>query len=174
MDVIIVLGSILDKNGYLTDIGSSRVEKAIELYKKEKCKIIMSGHSSIEIIDAKKTEAQAMEDYAIMHGVNKEYIIKEESSRDTIGNAFFSKEIIDKNKWTSLVVVTSDFHITRSSYIFKKIFSGSYKIKLVSVTSLEDRSKKEKELLEITKKLLENISNEKQLKEFIFDKYFYE
>ncbi len=174
MDAIIVLGSSLDKHGYLTGIGISRVEKAIELYKKTPCKVIMSGHSSIDIIDAKKTEAQAMEDYAIMHGVNKDDSIKEERSRDTIGNAFFSKQIIDSKKIKNIVVVTSDFHITRSAYIFKKIFSGSYIIKLVKSASNENREKKEKELLEITKKLLGNISSEKQLKEFIFDKYFYE
>lgn len=173
MDVIIVLGSALDKHGYLTELGRRRVEKAIELYKKSPCKIIMSGHSSIDIIDAKKTEASAMEDYAIMHGVDKNDIIKEECSRDTIGNAFFSKEIIDIKKWKDIIVVTSDFHIARAKYIFNKIFSGNYRIKFVSAKSSEDISKNERELMEVTKKLLGNIENERVMKQFVLENYIY-
>ena len=53
----------------------------------------------------------------------------EEESRDTVGNAYFTmKRWLEPNDWTSIRVVTSDFHIPRASWVFQKILGLGYDV----------------------------------------------
>jgi len=53
----------------------------------------------------------------------------EETSTDTLGNAYFSKEqILIPNFLRSVLVVTSAFHVERCKYLFQKVLGPNYKI----------------------------------------------
>ena len=58
--------------------------------------------------------------------VNKMY--KEIQATSTVENALYTKKMIRFTKIKNIYVLTSDFHIDRSEYIFENIFNY-YKIK---------------------------------------------
>ena len=63
-----------------------------------------------------------MRDYCIKLGVPPDKIIIELNSRDTVGDAFFSKQnILIGRGWKNLLVVTSDYHVKRTLIVFKTI-----------------------------------------------------
>ena len=123
-DFIIILGSMIKKDGTLTPLLKGRVDRAIEFgekqYQETKRKIIYipsGGKGSDEII----AEAQAIKNYLIEKGVPKEQIIIEDKSTSTIENIQFSKKIINKiNKKGSIIFSTTNYHVFRSGIIANK------------------------------------------------------
>ena len=91
-----------------------RMDQAIcFLHQFPKMQVIVSGGKGD---DEKISEAQAMENYLIVHGIRKERIIQEAKSKNTFENISFSKQIIDKNHFShSVVVVTQTYHQYRAS-----------------------------------------------------------
>lgn len=131
INVIILLGGGTD--GTLTPVlyTKERLDAFVKLYKKyQGVPIIVSGGYStwMKFIPAHR-EADVMRHFLIAHGIPKRSIFVERKSRDTIGNAFFSKKIIKKNpEWKKILVVTTEGHGDRSEWIFKKIFGKKYTI----------------------------------------------
>lgn len=163
-DVVIILAGGINPDGSLPDIPKLRVGKGVELFKSGVApRIIMSGRCGFWIDDKfPKTEAQAMEEYAISLGVPESYILKEEDSKDTVGNAFFCrKNFLDPNNWKRVCVVTSEYHMPRSEYLFNKLLGTDFEIDFVSVNSqlsaeeLSARNQKENRTLEEIKKWLD-------------------
>ena len=112
-DYVIIHGCGLLGGEKLTKLLSDRVDKAIKIYKKcwKKPMIIPSGgQGDDELI----SEAQAMKNYLLEHGVPEEHIILEDGSATTRENLLKSKAIIDQrggSKKTALV--TSNYHVYR-------------------------------------------------------------
>lgn len=109
----------------------------------------------------KRSEAKAAAEYAISLGVPENKIFLEEKSQDTIGNAFFTKiNFLEPKKWENIIIVTSEFHIKRTKYLFKKILGPKYKISLIAADShltkeqLEEKAKDEVATQDFLKKWL--------------------
>lgn len=77
--------------------------------------IVSGGQGAGEDI----SEADAMEKYLIAKGIDKERIIKEDKSTNTVENLRFSIELMDGSK-ARVVIATNGFHIFRSLSIAKK------------------------------------------------------
>lgn len=133
-DVILTLGNGLTEDWKLPGIVSSRLKKITDLYfQKVSNKIIVCGRWSINWdikgIMPSTTEAEEMKKVLSRFGVSDKDIIKEEYSRDTIGNAYFSKvNIVKPNNFKTILIVCSDFHLKRAQFLFKKIFNDKYQI----------------------------------------------
>lgn len=127
-DAIIVLGGGVSSKDW-----KARVDKAVQLHGKWLApRIIMSGKFGA-LQKRAVTEADEMRRYAISRGVKGEAILKEEESRDTVGNAFFTrKNVLEPNGWKKIIVVTSDYHVPRARMIFKKVLGKKYLIKFES------------------------------------------
>lgn len=55
-------------------------------------------------------------------GVPGDAILTEERSVDTFGNAYFThRTVLAPMGWTRIVLVTSEFHIPRATYLFRKV-----------------------------------------------------
>lgn len=137
-DVIIVLGSGISDTGELHLKGVKRVEKAVEIYDRGVAPIIlMSGGYSWHREDVPPiTEAGAMKQLAVSLGVPEDAVLVEGRSRDTIGNLFFCKlQYLIPRGWTNLQIVTSEFHVLRSTYIAKRILGSTYVYDLEGVES---------------------------------------
>jgi len=168
-DAIIILGGGINKDGTLLEITVSRLEKGIELFRKNtSAYVIVSGAYGF-MLDyiPQKTEARIMKEYLEKEGLPKEKIILEEESKDTLGNAYFTKlNVLEPKKWYKVIIVTSDFHLERTKYIFKKVFGNKYKIEFI--TSSSDLTKqvikrletRERKVLKILKKWLKNVKIE--------------
>lgn len=121
-DVILVLGAGL--NG--REISSTlkyRLDAALKAHHEQPgIPIIVSGgQGSREAI----TEAKAMADYLLQHGVPASLIIKEDNSSNTFENFQFSKKLFSEN--AKVLVITNNFHMMRAMYIAKKAGLDAYR-----------------------------------------------
>jgi uncharacterized SAM-binding protein YcdF (DUF218 family) len=98
-----------------------------------KDKIILSGGNAIW----KYTWSSLMKEQALSLGVPVNAIFLEEKSSSTKENALFTKKIIKKHRYTSLILVTSPYHSKRANIIFRKIMGNE--IKVLSAPSEESR-----------------------------------
>ena len=96
-DYIIILGSGLRSDGTVTPLLKSRADRAIRFAKQQKEKtgkdlifVGSGGQGADEVI----SEAQAIANYLISQGIDKEKILLEEKSCSTYENMKFSKEVI--------------------------------------------------------------------------------
>jgi len=117
-DVLIVLGCQLWGENPSPSL-VYRLDKALEVYKEGLTDyIIVSGAQGP---DEPMSEASAMKKYLIDKGVDPQIIILEENSFNTYQNIKFSKDIMDEKGFESAIIVTNDFHISRSLMIAKKL-----------------------------------------------------
>lgn len=125
---VVLGGGTSSKRSRLPYDPKTRIKKALQLLKNNQIqKLILSGKCSYG--NPKTTEAKLYQEYLIKQGVNKNKLILEEQSRDTIGNAVYSKKIIIKQKLPkTIIVITSNYHLKRALMIFKHIFGEEYKI----------------------------------------------
>lgn len=181
-DVIIILGGGIEPDGSLPEIPKLRINKGVELFKNGTApRIIMSGNYGFWLEkEPIRPEAEAMEEYALTLGVPKDAILKEDVSKDTIGNAYFCKlNFLELNNWKNIVVVTSDYHISRTQYIFDKVLGGNYTIEFVAVDSKLSPERfaiqinKENKTTEFLKKWFDSIKpgDSEAIKELMYTKH---
>lgn len=121
-DYLIILGaSVKNTTPSLTLRG--RLDKAIEYLDEsnDDCYIVVSGGKGS---DENLSEAKAMENYLVEHGVRKNKIILEDKSTNTYENFKYSKEKIEEKsnksiKDLNVKIVTTDFHSFRSFLLAK-------------------------------------------------------
>ena len=74
--------------------------------------------------------------YAESLGLPRDAVLLEEESKDTIGNAYFVlRRHLEPNGWTSVRVVTSDFHVPRSTWVFQKVLGSAYDVSFSPASS---------------------------------------
>ena len=113
---IIVLGAQMYESGPSLTL-QSRLDSAYAYLSEneETLCIVSGGQGSNEPC----TEAEGMQDYLVKRGIDRERIILEDASENTIENIRNSMEIMDP-KQDTVGIVTSDFHVFRSLHIAKK------------------------------------------------------
>ena len=124
-DYIIILGSKIREDGTLTPLLKGRVDKALlfgknqkEISNKDIIYIPSGGKGNDEVI----AEAEAIKNYLIEQGIDKNSIIIENKSTSTFENMDYSKNIINKHKKDAKVVFsTTNYHVFRSSVIANKV-----------------------------------------------------
>ena len=120
-DFIIILGCQIKKDGSLTNLLKSRVNRAIEFKNLQKEKtgkdlafVPSGGKGRDEVIP----EAQAIKNYLISQGINEENIILEDKSKNTYENIKFSNEIIKNIKENAKIAFsTTNYHVFRAGII---------------------------------------------------------
>ena len=113
-DYVIIHGSGLLRGREVSKLLADRIDKAIEVYEKDPTPpiLIPSGGKGR---DEEISEAEAMEQYLIEHGIPKDHIIREDRSTTTRENLIFSKKIIDERAADPYVaLVTSNYHVYRA------------------------------------------------------------
>ena len=120
-DYVIIHGAGLLNGGRISKLLSQRLDKAIDIYRKDPTPPILipsGGKGSDEVV----SEAEAMKQYLIEKGIPADMIIKEDQSATTFENLTNSKTIIDARegrKYT--VLVTSNYHVYRALRYCRKI-----------------------------------------------------
>lgn len=117
-DAVIVLGAGL-RGDRVSRLLKMRLDKAVEYSRKNPGALIAvtGGQGAQEDV----TEGYAMAEYLISQGVPEERIVREERATSTYENMVFTKELLDKRLGEDYrtVVVTSDFHVYRSTLCAK-------------------------------------------------------
>jgi uncharacterized SAM-binding protein YcdF (DUF218 family) len=136
-DAIVVLGGGVNPDGTLPSAARRRVERAVELFEGGIApRLILSGRCGLNVEEPPVTEAAAMARHAATFGVPERALLLEEDAKDTLGNAYFTwARFLEPNGWTSIRVVTSDFHLSRAAMVFRKILGPGYDFSMVAAPS---------------------------------------
>lgn len=113
-DYLIIHGAGLIDGNKVSKLLSQRLDKAIEVYKKDPTPTIMipsGGKGGNETV----SEARAMADYLIEKGIPEDRIVLEDKSTTTLENIEYSKAIIDElGGGRYIALVTSNYHVYRA------------------------------------------------------------
>ena len=120
-DYVIIHGAGLLHGEELTKLLKDRVDKAIEVYRRDPTPpiLIPSGGKGE---DENCSEAEAMKRYLMEQGIPEKDIIPEDRSSTTLENLQYSKQIIESRegrKYTALV--TSNYHVYRALRYAKQV-----------------------------------------------------
>lgn len=186
-DAILIPGGGVLNKGKLPPWVKRRCDLAINIYQGEYIITLSAGTThKPPVLDANGFvifESVAGANYLLKRGIPPENILRETSSYDTIGNAYFARfthtEILGLKK---LLIITSEFHLARVKSVFDWIFnldnSFEYKLDFLSVPDtginediLQSRREKEKESLANFLYLKAEITNIKDLHKWLFSKH---
>lgn len=104
----------------------SRTSEAIKLYKHGWADtLIFSGAAQDK---TGPSNAEAMQKQALEEGVPKEAIILEETGETTRQNAEATEDLLIKNDFETVILVTSSYHQRRAALEFKERTKGMVKI----------------------------------------------
>lgn len=120
-DAIIILGCQIKKDGTLTPLLRSRLDRALDFGKIQKEKtgksiifVPSGGRGSDEII----SEAEAMKNYMIQNGIKEKDILVEDKSKNTFENMKFSNKLIrNKIRNPNIAFSTTNYHVFRAGVI---------------------------------------------------------
>ena len=117
-DIGVVLGNKVENNGQPSKRLKSRLDKAYELYNNKYIKlIIVSGGVDIRGLD----EAEVMKNYLISKGIPDINIIKDLAGNNTIMTAINTKNIMGKNNFKTIIIISQFYHISRTKLAFSKV-----------------------------------------------------
>ena len=151
-DALIVLSNHMNKNGDLNSESRLRADKAAEIYKQNnESKIITCGWAYRA--DSQIKISEAMKSYLVnFHDIPSNDILLEPKSRDTVGDAVFTRKFIeDKFNFSKLAIITSFFHLNRAKYIFKFIYDKKFQLSFFTSDSINEDQKKDLELESLEK-----------------------
>ena len=145
-DAIIVLSNLMDGESNLNLESKNRANLAFKIWNQQNCipKLITMGWAYRN--DTNVPISKSMANYLVDKlNVPKEQILSDVLSRDTVGDAFFSRYNFEKiflNK--KIIIITSDYHEKRAHSIFKFIYGENYKIHF-SVIETDLKKSKQKD-----------------------------
>ena len=119
-DVCIVLDCPTKDDGSISRMQKSRMDKAIALYQEGNVKRLLISGAGVR---NHFVEADVMADYARSCGVHASDILKEKNARNTYDNLRYAKMLCKAHGYQHIVVVSSCFHIRRSSFFVRKFFN---------------------------------------------------
>lgn len=150
----------MDANGVLNDESAARVELAHDLFAKwPGAHIITSGWAYRK--DSSICIGDALKDYSIEVGIPQEKITVDVHSKDTVGDAIFTKmNVVVPCGWKTIAVVTSDYHVKRTNEIFNFIYGPEYRIQVFGAGNFTtpDKIKSESHSLHAFYKTFEGIN----------------
>jgi len=116
-DAIVVFAGGVGETGRAGQGYEERVSYAVELYKKGYVKnlIFSSGARS------SFPEPYVMKVLAVSLGVPSEAVLIEDKAASTYENVRFTVEILNKKGLNKIILVSSPYHMRRSSLVFKKV-----------------------------------------------------
>jgi len=121
-DAIIVLS---DDNFY-----ADRVTRAAELIREGKAPVVVASGRRLRPYAG---VAELMQHDLIERGVPKEKIISFPQDADNTGEeAIALRNLVVEKKWSSVLVVTSNYHTRRARYIFRHVFPQGVQLAVVS------------------------------------------
>lgn len=124
-DIGIVLSGMVyfnrdTKTAHFTE-ASDRLMQAVKLYSSGKIKriLVTGGSGNLEFQDMK--EADYLAEFLLGLGIPKEDILIEREARNTRENAVNTASILEKESYSTLLLITSSTHMPRSMACFKKV-----------------------------------------------------
>jgi hypothetical protein len=129
-DAVLVLGCGIHDDGSLPDGPKESVDSAAELYNAGKApRIILAGNVSYKsTFTPPVSESEAMYAYARMIGLPDSALYIENESKDTLGNAYFTKirYLMPQHMRRLAVMLGPNHSVERVRYIFRKVLGDQF------------------------------------------------
>ena len=150
----------------------------------------MPSDRGFECIGLLHHQSTSTAEVCLREGVPAEYLYKERSSYDTIGNAFFS--LVDfsaPRAWRSFFIYSSEFHIERTRKTFNWVYGArectenggsdaAYELTFIGVDNvglgpdtLRARREKERQSLESLSEKINSYTSLPEIHEFVHQKH---
>lgn len=159
LKLIIVVGNKLLSPQIHPEL-KGRMDIGIRVFKENSADyLILSGGKSNP--DIKLAECEIMRVYAIENGIYPEKIILEPNAMDTIGNAYFTRKILDElTNCSDVYVISSCYHMKRVKFVFELCSKNYYNLNFNYCYPAKDSDAKSKEKgsIDMAKKFFENIT----------------
>ena len=142
IDCIIVLAHKMSKTGELNTESLSRINFGCKLFHKHNQPYFITPGWNYRK-DSNLYIGERMSQHAEKFGnIPPKKILVEINSRDTVGDAFFVKiNYVERKKFKNLLVLTSNYHISRTSKIFNFIYGDKYNIEVKGVDGFKNYEK---------------------------------
>lgn len=136
MKVLVVLSYLMTKDTILDVESESRAKLAIDKFSSNKYDCLITiGWAYRD--DCTTPIADVVKQYILEKSfIDESSIIALTQSRDTVGDAFYCLDWFHDIKITELHIVTSDYHVNRTSIIFNSIFNNSIPIQVFGVRTV--------------------------------------
>jgi uncharacterized SAM-binding protein YcdF (DUF218 family) len=122
-DVIVVLGSRVQRGGRLSPSLSRRARWAAELYKRGLAPVVICSGG---LGDNPPTEAEAACSLIQSLGVPQSAIVLETQARSTEETLLYVAAIMQEQGWDSAVVVSDGYHLARTAMLFSQAGVRAY------------------------------------------------
>lgn len=139
VDAVIVLANLMEADGTLNPESAARAAKAAEVFKDVGAGVLVTcgwayrDDSDLPVADAFRTHIAAR------HGIPEARIVAERNSRDTVGDAIFTKhQLALPRGWKNILIVTSAYHVGRTRDIFDFIYGDDAQVSVVGVDVAAD------------------------------------
>tara|TARA_B100000035_G_scaffold72540_1_gene59893 strand:- start:23018 stop:23605 length:588 start_codon:yes stop_codon:yes gene_type:complete len=135
VNLVIVLCHLMNKDGVLNEESKLRANLAKKIFFEKKCDFLLTlGHDYRK--DSNLPISHSFKNYLVKENLPSNKIFTDINSRDTVGDAIFSRLFIEEKKFfKKIYIVSSDYHIKRVQIIFKKIISNKYSLEFFSSKS---------------------------------------
>jgi len=155
-DAAIVLGAAL-WNERPSPALKERLNHALQLYKDNKVQYIIvsggKGHANDKL-----SEAEGMKNYLIEQGVNETHIVLEQHATNTYENLLFTKSIIDKLQFQSVIIVSHSYHAYRTNKMAHYLNYKQYQVSGIESQVLNKPYHYTREVLAYSKWVLNSFS----------------
>jgi vancomycin permeability regulator SanA len=116
-DMAVILGNKVNADGTLSERLEKRLECGLHLYKSQRVnKLLVSGGLGKEGF----YEGDKMKDFLTENGIPDTSIIVDNYGNNTIATVHNTLQLKDSLHFTSLIVVSQYFHVTRTKMLFRK------------------------------------------------------
>lgn len=155
---IVVLGAPNDSEGKLSVIAQSRCEAVLaEFINNPALKVICTGGVGAHFNTTATPHGQYLKRYLISKGIPEAHFLPIVESRFTFEDATLSRNVIKEHGITSVILITSDFHLARAKLVFSGVFPRLSIRYIAAMTPFSDE-----QLLELEKHELEVMERERQ------------
>jgi uncharacterized SAM-binding protein YcdF (DUF218 family) len=122
-DVIILLGGSNDEHGVLSGFTRERAEQAMTEFRRfPTAKVLTTGGAGAHFNTTPRPHTAYVRAYLLALGLPETALIESAESTNTIEDARLSRPIVERYGFRRLIIVTSDFHLPRAQWLFRREF----------------------------------------------------
>ena len=133
MNLLVVLAHLMSKDCELGDESVARADMAIKLFSSDPYdKLVTLGWDYRADCDV--PIAEVVSNYIFKNSdIDNSLVMPVRESRDTVGDAIYCLDYFRSSKLKKVVVVTSDYHVERTKFIFNRVFNNTVSIEVYGV-----------------------------------------
>jgi uncharacterized SAM-binding protein YcdF (DUF218 family) len=146
---VVVLGSPNDAAGVLSEIGRGRIELGRQTYlplRDAGWRMLLTGGFGAHFNTTDNPHAFYARAALLVAGLDEADFVELAVSSNTVDDALQARTIVDKYGVDRLIVVSSDFHLARASYVFSEVFPDK-ELQFLGAPYLATRPREERERL---------------------------